>query len=131
MEALQLPGGVEAVVWLRGEDTGGALTMLTDAAPPGWRLPPHRHGRESETIHVTAGRLWMTVDGERIELGPGDTIHIAPGVRHEGGTAGTEPVERIVVFAPAGMEAFFEEIAVTGDPSALLDAAVRHGWDFA
>ncbi len=90
MARLRLPGGVEAVIRVRGEETGGAFTLLTDTAPPGWRLPPHSHRAESETIHVTAGRLWMTVDDVECELGPGDTIHIPSGVRHEGGTAGSE-----------------------------------------
>ena len=71
MALLQLPGGVEAVIRVRGEETGGAFTMLTDTAPPGWRLPAHSHRAESETLHVTAGRLRMTVDGVACELGRG------------------------------------------------------------
>jgi len=128
--ALELPGGVSAVIRIRGEQTGGAFTMLTDSAPPGWSLPPHRHGRESETIHVTAGRLWMTVGAESHDLGPGDTIHVPPGVRHEGGTSGQEPVERVVIFAPAGMELFFEALAGTSDAQGALSLATRYGWEF-
>ncbi len=131
MRSLLLPGGVEAVVWVRGEDSGGTLTMLTDSAPPGWRLPLHRHRRESETIHITAGRSFMVIDGERCELAAGDTVHIPAGVRHEGGTLGVDPVERIVVFAPSGMETFFEALALEREPAAMLDLAIRHGWDFA
>lgn len=129
MQRLWLPGGVEAVVWLRAEETGGLFTMLTDSAPPGWHLPPHRHRNESETIHVTAGRLWMAIDGERQQMGPGDTVHIPEGIRHEGGTLDDERVERIVVFAPAGMEEFFEAVALA-EPSELLPLAARYGWDF-
>ncbi len=130
MQPLRLPGGVEVVVWVRGEETGGALTMLTDSAPPGWRLPPHSHRNESETIHVTAGRLLMTIDGESHELGAGDTVHIPAGIRHEGGTLGAEPVERIVVFAPSGMEALFEAVAMAEEPAPMLDLAARYGWNF-
>ncbi len=130
MERLSLPGGVETVIAVRGADTGGAFTLLTDKAPPGWQLPPHRHPAASETIHVTAGRLWMTVGTEPHELEPGDTIHIPAGVRHEGGTLGPHPVERVIVFAPAGMEEFFEVLATTDEPAAMLELARRHGWDF-
>jgi quercetin dioxygenase-like cupin family protein len=127
---LQLPGGVEAVIRVRGEETGGAFTLLTDTAPPGWLLPPHRHGGAAETICVTGGRLWMTVDGERLELGPGEAVHIPAGVRHEGGTLGAEPIARVVLFSPSGMEEFFEQLAATPEPSAMLALATRHGWSF-
>ena len=118
------------VIRVRGEETAGAFTMLTDSAPPQWSLPPHSHRTESETIHVTAGRLWMTVGGASCELGPGDTLHIPAGVVHEGGTAGTEPVERVVVFAPAGMEKLFEALAAVDDPAQMVELARGHGWDF-
>ena len=128
--SLELPGGVRAVIQVRGEQTAGAFTMLTDSAPPGWSLPPHRHRRESETIHVTAGRLWMTVRDQPCELGPGESVHIPAGVRHEGGTAGPERVERVVIFAPAGMDEFFEALAVATDAERALELATRYGWDF-
>ena len=130
MDRLQLPGGVEAVVRVRGAETGGAFTMLTDTVPPGWTLPPHRHRNESETIHVTAGRLGMTIDGTSLMLGPGDTVHIPAGVLHDGATLGAEAAERVIVFAPAGMEEFFEAVARVGEASEMLDLAVRHGWEF-
>ena len=130
MAPLQLPGGVEMVIRVRGEQTAGAFTLLTDSAPPGWRLPPHAHGGESETVHVTSGRLWMTIGDVERELGPGDTVHIPAGVVHEGGTAGAEPVERVVVFAPAGMERLFEALAEVDDPAQMVDLAREHGWEF-
>ncbi len=128
--SLHLPGGVRARIHVTGDDTGGAFTLLTDVGPPGWSLPPHRHARESETIHVTAGALWMEVDGERRDLTPGETIHVPRGVLHSGGTLGDDPVHRVVVFAPAGMEHFFEALAVTSDPGEMLQLARDHGWTF-
>ena len=130
MALLRLPGGVEAVIRVRGDETAGAFTLLTDVAPPGWRLPPHAHRAESETIHVTSGRLWMIIGGVERELGPGDTVHIPAGVRHEGGTAGEAPVERVVVFAPAGMERLFEALEDVDDPAEMARLARGHGWDF-
>jgi quercetin dioxygenase-like cupin family protein len=118
------------VIRVRGEDTADAFTMLTDCAPPGWRLPPHSHRAESETVHVTSGRLWMTIGAVERELGPGDTVHIPAGVVHEGGTAGTQPVERVVVFAPAGMERLFEALAEVDDPAQMVELARGHGWEF-
>lgn len=128
-QTLRLPGGVDAVIQVRGSETAGAFMMLLDRAPTGWLLPPHRHD-VSETIHVTSGRLWMEIDGERRDLGAGETVHLPAGLRHSGGTAGPDPVERVVVFSPAGMEDFFEELATVDDPAGALELATRHGWRF-
>lgn len=124
---MELPGGVEARIQVRGSDTGGAFTLITDSAPPGWQLPPHRHLNESETIHITAGALWLEVDGVRREMRAGDTAHIPADTLHAGGTLGDERVERVVIFSPAGMETFFEALADSTDP---LGLATAHGWRF-
>jgi quercetin dioxygenase-like cupin family protein len=110
-DVLRLPGGVEAGIHVRGSETGNAFALLTDVCPPGWTLPRHRHAREAETIHITAGALWLEVDGQRREMHPGDTAIIPSGTLHSGGTLSVEPVRRVLVFSPAGMEQFFERLA--------------------
>ena len=80
------PEDVEVEIHVRSDQTEGAFTLIRDRAPAGWELPPHRHLNESETIHVTSGQLWMSVDGERFELQAGETVHIPRGVTHAGGT---------------------------------------------
>jgi len=137
MHDLYLPGGVRAEIRLTGEDTGGAFCLLVDEAPPGWELPPHRHAAESETIHVVAGTMWLSIEGdeERFEVTAGSTVHLPAGMLHAGGTLGDEPLERVVVFSPAGIESFFAAIG-TEDPSQAVDLetvgrlALEHGWEF-
>ncbi len=130
MSVLTLPGGVVARIVVRGEDSDGRFCLLTDEAPVGWTLPPHRHAAESETITVTAGHLQMHVGGELRELGPGDSVHVPAGVVHDGRVISDVPVSRVVVFSPAGMELFFERLATVGEPAEALDLALRHGWRF-
>lgn len=127
---LSLPGGVRARVHVSGDDSRGAFTLLTDVAPPGWSLPPHRHAYESETIHITAGGLWIEIEGKRTELTPGETAHVPRGALHAGGTLGDEPVHRVVIFAPAGMERFFTALALVRDPAEMARLASDHGWTF-
>ncbi len=127
---LMLPGGVRATILVRGDQTEGSLTVMSDCAPAGWCLPPHRHAGENETIHVTKGRLWMVIDGERRVLAPGDTAHVPAGVLHEGGTEGDGPVERLIVFSPGGMERLFEQLAETTDPEEAFRLATAFGWTF-
>jgi len=137
MHDLYLPGGVRTEIRLTGEDTGGAFCLLVDEAPPGWALPPHRHLGESETIHVTSGTMWLSLDGddERLEVPAGSTVHLPAGLLHAGGTLGDEPLERVVVFSPAGVEGLFarigsEDPAAEPDVPALLQAAAEYGWEF-
>jgi quercetin dioxygenase-like cupin family protein len=130
MTVLRLPGGVEARVHVSGRQSGGAFTLVTDIAPPGWSLPPHRHARESETIHITAGALWLEVEGRRRELRVGDTAFIPRGAVHSGGTLGDDAVHRVLVFAPAGMDEFFELLAGTNDAGEMLALATKYGWSF-
>lgn len=129
-EVLHLPGGGQARIQLRGGDTGGAFTLITDVQRPGWELGPHRHANESETMHIVAGASWVEVDGERRELRAGDTAHVPVGALHSGGTPGDEPMRRVLVLAPAGIEEFFEALAALDDPSKMLALAADYGWTF-
>jgi quercetin dioxygenase-like cupin family protein len=130
-----MPGGLRTEVHLDGDQTGGAFCMLVDHPPAGWSLPPHRHRREAETIHVVQGDFEMDVDGTRSRLSAGQTIHVPQGAVHSGGNVGSELGHRIVLFSPAGIERFFLDTgAATPDEeidlAAALAAAARHGWEF-
>lgn len=130
-----MPGGLRVDIHLTAADTNGAMTVLVDHPRAGWSLPTHRHAHEAETVHVLAGEFVSIVGDVRCMVGPGDTVHVAAGVPHSGALIGPAPGLRIVQFAPGGMDGFFVE-AGTEDPSdapdlsRVLDAAVRHGWQF-
>ena len=42
----------------------------------------HYHTRLTETYYVLEGAGVMELDDERVDITPGDVIHIPPGVRH-------------------------------------------------
>jgi len=129
-----MPGGVRTEIHLTGEDTAGAFCLLRDELPPGWALPPHRHRGEAETMHVLSGAMAVVVDGVERLVGPGETAHVPLGVLHSGRNAGEEPLRRVVIFSPAGMEGFFLGAGAPSaegvDERAVLDAALSHGWEF-
>jgi hypothetical protein len=50
------------------------------------------------------------------------------GVLHDGAAVGDEPVRRVLVFSPAGMERFFKRLSAVEDPAAALALAQQHGW---
>jgi quercetin dioxygenase-like cupin family protein len=130
-----MPGGVRTEIHLTGEDTGGAFCLLVDDPPVGWSLPAHRHLSEAGTIHIVEGDFVMELDGERSRLSAGESIHVPRGVIHSGANVGEHPGRRVVLFSPAGMERFFQEVGVPTadrevDLGAALASAVRYGWEF-
>ncbi len=49
---------------------------------PGKRLSLQRHRRRSEHWHMVSGRAIVSVDGQDVELGPGDSVNITCGASH-------------------------------------------------
>ncbi len=130
-----MPGRVRTEIHLTGEDTGGAFCLLVDHPPAGWSLPAHRHRNEAETIHIVEGDFEMEVDGRRVRLSPGETVHVPRGVIHSGANSGDRPGLRVLLFSPAGMEQFFAEAGAPEpdgeiDGARTLASATRHGWEF-
>lgn len=130
-----MPGGVRTEVHLGAADTGGAFCLLVDQPPAEWLLAPHLHRGIAETIHVVEGEFEMELDGKKSPLAAGQTVHVPADVVHSSANVGETPGRRIVMFSPAGMEAFFLELgtAASGvyvNPVEALAAATRHGWEF-
>jgi quercetin dioxygenase-like cupin family protein len=134
-QVVWMPGETRTEIHLVTEDTDGRFCMLVDHPRPDWALPPHRHGNESETIHIVAGEFEMEVDGELMRVSAGQTVHVPRGVIHSGRNVGADIGQRILLFSPAGMERFFLE-AGASMPGSEVDraqtaaTAMRHGWEF-
>jgi putative monooxygenase len=90
----------------RGGDIRVTLSSKTAGATSGFggvlRLGPgefvteHYHPYSEEFLHVVIGELTMTLDGEKVDLGPGDSLLVPIGVRHRLVNVGTD--EATVVF---------------------------------
>jgi quercetin dioxygenase-like cupin family protein len=134
-KVLWMPGGVRTEIHLRGKDTGGCFCLLFDEPPAGWSLPAHLHRGVAETIHVLDGEFEITVAGRRSRLRAGEAVHVPADVVHAGANVGPDTGRRIVIFSPAGMEDFFEEVGgrspeASAAPAAAIASATRHGWRF-
>ena len=80
-------------------------------APGGKPPPPHFHPAQDEHFQILDGTLTTRVDGEERELGPGDTLDIRRGTKHQMWNRGTEPVRAVWQTKPAGRtEAWFRSI---------------------
>lgn len=64
----------------------------------GQRVPPHSHPGTDVVLHVLSGELELTLDGETVDLRPGELVRFS-GDREISPHA-VEPATAVVVFAP-------------------------------
>lgn len=115
----------------RGEQTNGALVAVDIAVPPGEGPPLHVHTREDEWAYVLAGDLRWKLGDELSATPAGSFVFIPRGVAHTFQNTGAEPGRMLVMFAPAGMEGFFDRLSklTAFDPDAFRRAGAEVGTD--
>src|SRR2546426_11751862 len=79
---LRIFGGVEFIVKVSSQDSGGAFTLLDNTNPAGTILPPHVHGREDETFYVLEGEFEFHSENQIVRAGPGATVFLPRGIPH-------------------------------------------------
>jgi mannose-6-phosphate isomerase-like protein (cupin superfamily) len=77
--------------------------------------PPHRHTDCSELFHILEGRVEFDVDGERLQLGPGESVVVPRDSVHTFWPASESGSRVITVFAPGGFEQWFRDMGVPAD----------------
>ena len=82
---------------------GLSITQFAGLIPPG-RAPEHHHTYD-EVVHVLAGQGVVHLDGGRTEIGPGTSIYLPPYQPHCLENTGSEPLQVLGVFYPAGSPA--------------------------
>lgn len=103
--------GVSVEVLVGAERTGGAWSLITYAAPAGFRGPLHRHRRTTEAYYVVEGRVRFRVGERESEMGVGQVIVVPPGVDHSFAVHSEAPARMVVHCSPGGMEGYFREVA--------------------
>ena len=109
-------------VLLRGEETGGHVSVTEIGVPPHTAGPPvHTHDFD-ETFYLLEGEILLDIDGERRELHAGGVVVIPRGVPHA--FMVTSPTRILTLQTPGSGEAFFRlasEPVVDGQPAAPVD----------
>jgi mannose-6-phosphate isomerase-like protein (cupin superfamily) len=87
---------------LAGQASGNAANQsLAEATvPPGGETVEHYHRTTEEIYFFTHGAGRMRLGDEEREVGPGDAVVIAPGVRHKLWCTGSEPLRLLCCCAP-------------------------------
>ncbi len=123
---------------ITGEQASGTVAVFELEVPAGQRLaaPAHSHDHYEETVYGLEGVLTWTVDGRRIEVGPGQALCIPRGAVHRFDNNGARGVKALCAVTPAaiGPEYFREAAAVMKaaaggppDKAKLAEVMRRHG----
>ena len=110
-ETVQGPAGGPLAFKLRGAQSAGALTAFENVIAPGDGPPMHTQEREGESWYVLEGMLRFKLGGELREAPAGSFVHVPVGAPHCFQNTGDQPARILVLFTPAGMEAFFHRFA--------------------
>lgn len=127
-ERIENPLGGEIVFKARAGQTDGALTVFEAVNGPGQGPPLHVHASLDELIYVLDGALRVRLADRLDEAPAGACVFIPRGLPHTWAVGGDRPARFLVVIAPAGLEAFFDNTAAAGGGEAG-DAFSRFGGD--
>ena len=130
------PLGVRFLI--TGDDARGSVALFELTVPAAQRLaaPAHSHDHYEETIYGIEGVLTWTVDGARIDVGPGQALCIPRGAVHRFDNHGSQDVKALCAITPAaiGPQFFRESAAVINaaaggppDKVKMADIMRRHG----
>lgn len=102
-------GGGRNLIKLRSEDANGSFALLENTLAPGRNIPSHMHGQEEEAWYVVEGELTFVIDGETVVAPVGTFVMVPRGMAHGFANRGDVPAKVLEIFAPGGMERYFEE----------------------
>jgi quercetin dioxygenase-like cupin family protein len=128
-------GQLELRFFFSGAETGNALDMFEMTVPPGARVPgAHFHEEADEAVYGLAGVLTYTIDGVKLEIGPGDRAFAPKHAVHHFVNQGAEPARVLTVLTPATIgPKYFREIGALvnaggpPDPAKIKEVMAKHG----
>ena len=127
---------------LTGEDTNGSVSVFEVLVPAGQKLaaPAHKNDAYEEILYGVQGVLTWTINGNSIEIGPGQAVCIPRGAVHRFDNFGTEDAKQLAVISPAIMSpAYFREASAVlnaegggaPDIAKMVEVFRRHGMTIA
>jgi quercetin dioxygenase-like cupin family protein len=127
-------GGLELRFLRSKDETAGSLDMFEMAASPNARMPvPHYHESWDETIYGLEGVMTWRVDGQDVNLSPGETVFIRRGVVHGFSNDTQQPARCLCVLSPGALgPAYFRDVAALAasgapDPAKIKETMLRYG----
>jgi quercetin dioxygenase-like cupin family protein len=123
---------------LTGDNSTGSIAAfeLTVPAEQSLPAPAHSHDHYAETIYGIDGVLTWTLDGEQIDVGPGQALCIPRGAVHRFDNQGSRSVKALCAITPAAIgPQYFRETAEVINAGAggpldrvkMAEIMLRHG----
>jgi len=126
--------GTRFIVLASQEETEGRYDLVENVMPPGARIPPHRHTRYSEHLHVIEGEVTVWAGEDKVVLRHGESVYIPMGTPHSGVVSAEGEARVLLVGSPGGLARLVadagtpdEEYRVPPPMSADLDRIRRVG----
>ena len=116
--------GAMAIRFLvEGEESGGSVAVFEFDVPAGTKVAAgHSHDGYEETIYGLEGVLTWTIEGEAVDVGPGEAICIPRGAVHQFDNGRGTDAKALAVVTPGILgPGYFRDVA------AILDAAAAAG----
>jgi quercetin dioxygenase-like cupin family protein len=121
-----------------GEHSGGSIAAFELSVAAGQRLmaPAHSHDHYEETIYGISGVLRWTIDGQPVDVGPGEALCIPRGAVHRFDNDSREDAKALCVITPAAIgPQYFREVAEVArdaaggppDRARMMEIMRRHG----
>jgi quercetin dioxygenase-like cupin family protein len=122
---------------IEAADSNGSAAVFECSVPANARMPaPHSHDGFEETIYGLEGVTTWTIDGETVQIGPGEAVCVPRGQAHGFENHGSVDASFLAIATPALFgPAYFREIGAVlaasadGPPDLAAIGAVmrRHG----
>ena len=127
---------------LTGKDSNGSVSVFEVMVPAGEKLaaPAHKNDAYEEILYGIQGVVTWTINGNAIEVGPGQAVCIPRGAVHRFDNFGTQDAKQLAIISPAIMSpAYFREAravlneAAGGPPdiAKMVEVFRRHGMTIA
>jgi len=127
-------GGLHLRFLQTKEETGGSLDVFEMIVQPNARMPvPHYHESWDETVVGLMGVTTWRVDGQDIELLPGQSLFIKRGIVHGFRNDTPEAASCLCILTPGALGAgYFREVAAlfnngAPDPAKMKEIMLRYG----
>jgi quercetin dioxygenase-like cupin family protein len=98
-------------VLLRGEQSGGAVSVIESGSLPGFGGPPLHHHDFDETFYVIEGELTFQLGDELFRAKAGDIAFAPRGVPHTYANLRSPTTSHLIICTPAGFERYFARMA--------------------
>jgi quercetin dioxygenase-like cupin family protein len=103
--------GVRFSYKVEAADSGGTLAVMEVEIPAHTLVKPHNHTREDEFSLVLEGTVGVRVGDRELTAGAGSYLVKPRHTPHAMWNATSEVARVLEILSPAGLEAYFEELA--------------------